>query len=151
MPDIHSKRLYRLALMVFALTLIVVLGAGADWMWAPLLALLGLVLVKRLEPTWDAQNAYKTDPLVDAHLPGRSPRADMERSWRRLGSARGRLLADADPQPELADQIRRLEYGRQAREYQRWLAPQDRAQAHDLQAPPAGEKRKRKPKRKRLG
>lgn len=80
----------------------------------------------------------------------RSPRADMERSWSRLGSARGRLLAGADQQSELADQIRRLEYGRQAKEYQRWLAPQDRAQAHDLQAP-AFEKRKRKPKRKRLG
>ena len=78
----------------------------------------------------------------------RSHRADMER---RLGSARGRLLADADPQSELAEQIQRLEYRQHSSDYRRPLAPLDRAQAHDLQLPPAIEKRKRKPKRKRLG
>ena len=81
----------------------------------------------------------------------RSPRADMERRWSRLGSARGRLLAGADHQSELAEQIQRLEYGQQISEYHSWLAPQDRAQTHDLQLTPAVEKRKRKPKRKRLG
>ena len=78
----------------------------------------------------------------------RSPRAEMERRWSRLGSARGRLLADTDPQTELAERIER----RHISEFHGWLAPQDRAQAHDLEAPPAAyQKRKRKPKRKRQG
>jgi len=76
-----------------------------------------------------------------------SPRAEMERRWSRLGSARGRLLADSDPRTELAERIER----RHINEYHGWLAPQDRAQAHDLVAPPAYQKRKRKAKRKRLG
>lgn len=74
----------------------------------------------------------------------RSPRADMER---RLGSARGRLLADAEPQLDLAEEIQRLEYRQQGH----GLSPLERAQSHDLQLPPAVEKRKRKPKRKRFG
>ena len=77
----------------------------------------------------------------------RSSHAELER---RLGGARGRLLADADRQSETAEQVRRLEYRRQATEYRSWLAPQDRAQSHDLQAP-SFQKRKRKPKRKREG
>lgn len=76
-----------------------------------------------------------------------SPRVELER---RLGSARGRLLADAEPQSELAEQIQRLEYRQQTNEYRNWLAPQDRAQAYDLQLSPTVEKRKRKPKRQRL-
>ncbi len=82
------------------------------------------------------------------HTYERSPGAELER---RLGSARGRLLADAEPQSELAEQIQRLEYGHNTSGERGWLAPQDRAQAHDLQAPGAFAKRKRKPKRKRLG
>ena len=78
----------------------------------------------------------------------RSAHADLER---RLGSARGRLLADAAPQSELDEQMRRLEYRRRTDDSRSWLAPQDRAQTHDLQAPATYPKRKRKPKRKRLG
>lgn len=75
----------------------------------------------------------------------RSPRAGIER---RLGSARGRLLADAEPQSDLlAEQIQRLEYRQQGQ----GQSPLERAQTHDLQLPPAVEKRKRKPKRKRFG
>ena len=140
-----------MALLGSLYLLIVALGAGNGWLWAPLLALPGLYLVKCLSPTWRAQNAYKSNSLGEAHLAGRSPRADMERRWSRLGSARGRLLAGVDRQSEQADQFKRLEYGSIARDYRSLLAPQDRAQAHDLQAPPAAEKRKRKPKRKRQG
>lgn len=82
------------------------------------------------------------------HIYERSPGAELER---RLGSARGRLLADAEPRSELAEQIQRLEYRRQSNAYHSRLTRQDRAQAHDLQMPRAVEKRKRKPKRKRLG
>lgn len=74
----------------------------------------------------------------------RFSRADLER---RLGSARGRLLADTDSQSELGEQFHRLEYGQHASEYRSWLPPQDKAQAHDLQMPRGLRKRKRKPKR----
>lgn len=137
-----------MTLMIIALSLVVAPGLGANWFWAPLLGLLGLCLLKRLGPTWDAQNQHKTDMRADGYLLGRSPRADMERRWSRLGSPRGRLLAGADPQSELAEQVQRLEYKRGVSDYHIGLAPQDRAQAYDLQL---AEKRKRKPKRKRLG
>ncbi len=78
----------------------------------------------------------------------RFSRADLER---RLGSARGRLLADADSRSELGEQFHRLEYGQHASEYRSWLPPQDKAQAYDLQMPPGIRKRKEKPKRKRYG
>lgn len=120
------------------------LGADANWLWAIPTALLGLFLLKRYWQSWDAQNAHKNDMRADGYLLGRSPRADMERRWNRLGSPRGRLLAGADPQSELAEQVQRLEYNRGISEYHSGPAPQ----AHDLQLV---EKRKRKPKRRRHG
>ncbi|MCY3780115.1 MAG: hypothetical protein OXG78_07400 [Chloroflexi bacterium] len=75
----------------------------------------------------------------------RSTRADLER---RLGSARGRMLADANSQSELSEQFHRLEYGPKASDDRSWLPPQDKAQAYDLQMPRGLRKRKRKPKRR---
>ncbi len=74
----------------------------------------------------------------------RFSRADVERQ---LGSARGRLLADADSLSELDRQYQRLEYGQHSSDSRNWLPPQDKAQAHDLQMPRGIRKRKRKPKR----
>lgn len=145
--SLNGKSLALILLILFLAGLFVTPGVSASWLWVIPPALLGLVLVKRFRRSIVDQDACENDSLADAYLPGRSPRADMERRWSRLGSARGRLLAGADPQSELAEQIQR----RHISDYHSWLAPQDRAQAHDLQAPGAIAKRKRKPKRKRLG
>lgn len=76
----------------------------------------------------------------------RFSRADMER---RLGGARGRMLADTDIRSEPGEQFQRLEYRPTATDDDGWRPPMDKTQAYDLQM--SSGVRKRKPKRKRLG
>lgn len=127
------------------------LGAGADWLRVLIGGALVLVLVT---PIWRARrrlSARDHDAAAVGYLRYHSPRAGLERQWRRLGSPRGRLLNDVDKQTELSDAHYRLEYGRPGREHHSWLAPNDKAQAHDLQLWPGSHKRKGKPKRQRYG
>ena len=76
----------------------------------------------------------------------RPAHAEMER---RLGSARGRMLADTDLRSEPGEQYRRLEYRPATNNDRGWRPPIDNTQAYDLQL--SRGQRKRKPKRKRHG
>ena len=119
------------------------LGPGASWLWAITGALLGLYLVK----AFGRHEREHADAEAAGFQQILSPRAAMERRWRRLGSVRGNLLADVDRQTDLSEALYRLEYGAKSVDDRSWLPPQDRAQAYDLQMPHGIRKRKRKPKR----
>lgn len=151
MIGVNWKRLGTIALMAFMAWLFVTLGgsrlgAGADWLWAITGALLGLYLVK----PFGTYKPEHSDAEAGVYQRYQSPRAAMERRWRRLGSVRGNLLADVDRQTDLSEALYRLEYGPKAVDDHSWLPPQDRAQAYDLQMPHGIRKRKRKRKPKRV-
>ena len=148
----RRKVLGTLALMLFMAWLFTYLGgsrlgAGTDLLWAFPGALLGLHLARTFGRLRRGQPGEVGDAAADNLVSRSSPRAQMERRWRRLGSARGSLLSDVDRQTDLSEALYRLEYGPKASGGDHtWLPPQDKAQAYDLQMPLGVRKRKRKPK-----
>ncbi len=131
-----KQRLIELSLKALAAWLLLALFGswlGSGWLLAMVILLLAVGLAKALR--------YPRQKASSRHQSGqaRSPRADMERKWSRLGSARGRLLADADRQSEFNEMLLRLEDRPQL----------EKAQAYDLQMP-GMTKRKGKPKRQRF-
>ena len=139
-----AKRLGSIALISFAAWLLMAQEAGSEWIWLLVMAALCLAMSPRVRQQSRAIHANSQH-----HARVASPRAAMERKWSRLGSARGRLLADADRQSEYNEAFQRLEYRQSPFVAQGWRAPQDKAQAYDLQMPGAAmPKRKGKPKRR---
>lgn len=131
-----KRHLRGLAMKALAAWLVLALFGswlGSGWLMAMICLLLAVGLAKALR--------HRRQATASHHQYGQfhSPRAAMERQWSRLGSARGRLLADADRQSEFNEMLLRLEDRPQLNE----------AQAYDLQMPGMA-KRKRKPKRQRF-
>ena len=126
-------------------------GGGRQWFSAIMAALLALYLVKPFCGFRRRADKQSTAHTAVEGLHFRSPRADMERRWRRLGSVRGKLLTDVDRQSDLSEALYRLEYRRKSGGDQSWLTPMDQAQAYDLQLPTGIRKRKGKPKRQLYG
>ncbi len=127
-------------------------GKGTEWLWAFPGALLGLYLVKPFGHYWWKPPEKETETAAVSYPPRQSPRAEIERRWRRLGSVRGNLLTDVDRQSDLSEALYRLEYGPKANGDESWRPPMDKAQAYDLQMPSGKRKRKGKPpKRQRYG
>ncbi len=124
-------------------------GEGTKWLWALPGALLGLYLVKPFGHYRWKQPEEETDAAAVSYPPSQSPRAAMERRWRRLGSVRGNLLSDVDRQSDLSEALYRLEYGPKTGGDESWMPPMDKTQAYDLQMPAQKRKRKGKPKRQR--
>ncbi len=150
------KVLATVALMLFMAWLFTYLGGsrlgeGSEWLWALTGAILGLYLVKPFGRLRRERPGEDDDVAADSYASRGSPRAQMERRWRRLGSARGSLLSEVDQQSDLSEALYRLEYGPKASGDDTWLPPQDKAQAYDLQMPLGIRKRKRKPKPWRNG